>query len=368
MRTRAFRTIAWGFFVFALTTASAVAQPITSGNILIYRVGTPGGGALTSAASAVFLDEYTTTGSLVQSFSMPTTGASALTASGNATTEGILTRSQDGSRIVFTGYRRDAGLSNPSSQNPTTTARVIANIDASGVFSTAFADTAANNTIRSATSIDGVSQYYLGTAVALRYVATPSAASSSVIIDARNSREALLSGNTLFASNGSTAVTAKIQSYGILPTTTTTPTPVATLLTTDAINGFIMLDLNPLVSGDDTIYALSTVENLLRKYTFDGTNWNANGSIAGGGGLNVTGSFNGTNVNLFITSATSLFAYTDSTGIGGSLTGSLGAALATAATDTGFRGIAIAPIPEPSSFVMAGIVVMGAIGFRKRRT
>ncbi|MDW8310353.1 MAG: hypothetical protein RMK20_13345, partial [Verrucomicrobiales bacterium] len=74
-----------GLFGFTLATAA----PITPGNLIVYRVG-DGTAALSAAAAPVFLDEYTPSGSLVQSIALPTTGAAALTAVGNATTEGIM--------------------------------------------------------------------------------------------------------------------------------------------------------------------------------------------------------------------------------------------------------------------------------------
>jgi hypothetical protein len=57
---------------FVLLSRNAQAAAFTSGNLVIYRVG-DGGSALGGAATAVFLDEYTTSGgSPVQSIAMPT--------------------------------------------------------------------------------------------------------------------------------------------------------------------------------------------------------------------------------------------------------------------------------------------------------
>ena len=51
-----------------------VPAAFTPGNVVIYRVG-DGAGALSPNGSAVFLDEYTPTGSLVQTVAMPTTAS-----------------------------------------------------------------------------------------------------------------------------------------------------------------------------------------------------------------------------------------------------------------------------------------------------
>src|SRR4051812_36707728 len=75
-----------------------VLAAFTPGDLVIYRVGT-GTGSLVNTGNAVFLDEYTTAGALVQSVAMPTTASGSnkpLIASGTATSEGLLTRSTDG--------------------------------------------------------------------------------------------------------------------------------------------------------------------------------------------------------------------------------------------------------------------------------
>src|SRR5262245_14351096 len=84
----------------------AVAGPFTPGNLTIYRVG-DGSSTLNGNATAVFVDEYTTAGALVQSIALPTVDSGSnqmLTASGNATSEGFLTRSVDGRYLVLPGY------------------------------------------------------------------------------------------------------------------------------------------------------------------------------------------------------------------------------------------------------------------------
>src|SRR5689334_11233008 len=69
------------------------ASPFAAGDLVIYRVG-DGVSSLVSTGNAVFLDEYTPAGNLVQSIAMPTTASGAnnpLIASGTATSEGMLT-------------------------------------------------------------------------------------------------------------------------------------------------------------------------------------------------------------------------------------------------------------------------------------
>jgi hypothetical protein len=185
-------------------------------------------------------------------------------------------------------------------------------------------------------------------------------------IDARNSRQVNLADNILYASNGSTAITGKVQTYGTLPTSATAATPIVVLGTADAVNGFVLLDLDAGVAGADTLYALSTVANQLLKYTYNGTSWSASGSISGSLGNNITAQVVGGTVNLYVTTTTALLSLSDSSGYGGTLTGSL-TSIATAGTNTGFRGIGtLLVVPEPGSLVLIGLGC--CIAFVRRRT
>lgn len=355
MRTYRLAIVAW-----AAAAGAALAGPITPGNLVVYRVG-DGSAALGTTATAVFLDEYTTAGSLVQSIPLATSGGAALTAVGNATTEGIISPSQDGTMLVFTGYRRDVGLSNPGSATPATVNRVIGTITLAGTPDTSIGLTDPTGTIRSATTVDGSNYYISASGNFLRYVGTPGPAATSVQIDGRNSRQVNLYNNVLWASNGSTAITAKVQSYGVLPTTATAATPQINLTTADAVNGFIGLDLDPGVAGIDTIYLNSQVESRLRKYTFDGTNWIASGFISSSSG-NVTAQVVGNTVNVYITTNGALQTIADTSGYGGTLAGTL-TTLATAGTNTAFRGISFL-LPEPTTLTL---LIAGSLVLARRR-
>src|SRR4051812_27647950 len=79
--------------VCGLGTVASAADPFQPGDLVIYRVG-DGVNGLVSSGSPVTLDEYTPTGTLVQSVPLPTSASgvnSALFASGTATSEGLLT-------------------------------------------------------------------------------------------------------------------------------------------------------------------------------------------------------------------------------------------------------------------------------------
>jgi hypothetical protein len=289
-----------------------------------------------------------------------------MTATGNSTTEGIISRSQDGNSLVFGGYRANTGTAGIAAAAPATINRVVGTLNLSGTLSTAVAVTDANGAMRSATTVDG-STYYVSGASNVRYVGTPSGASTSTVVDARNSRQVNLSGNTLYAANGSTAVTGKVQHYGTLPTGLTVATPVVTLATADAVNGFALFDLDAGVAGDDTLYALSTVENLLRKYTFDGVNWTASGSIAASSALNLAGYVSGGTVNLYLTSSSTLFSFADASGYNANINAGSFTTLATAGANTAYRGIGLfTAVPEPTTLCLI-MVGAGAALLRRRK-
>ncbi|MEI8039882.1 MAG: PEP-CTERM sorting domain-containing protein [Verrucomicrobiota bacterium] len=354
--------------VVASLVASAIpatSAQFTPGDLVVYRVGT-GAGSLGSAAAAVFFDEYNLLGTRLQSVALPSTGASALTAVGNDTTEGILSMSQDGTKLVFTGYRADAGTANPSASDPATVNRVIGTIGLGATPDTSVALTDPNGTIRSATSTDASSLFYAGTSTGLRYVASPSGASTTTLIDSRNTRETLVRGNTLFGSSTLAGNTSKILSYGNLPVGATVGTPAVVQGITDTINGYAMFDLSPIVAGPDTIYALSTVQNKLYKYTYNGTSWASSGSMGASGALNIGGvSTNGSSVNLFLTSASTLFSEYDASGYNATISGTL-TTLATAGANTAFRGVAL--IPEPSTISLGLLAAGTLLALRRRRS
>ena len=118
------------------------------GDVVVYRVGT--GATLTAgAATAAFLDEYSPTGTLVQSIALPTANSGsnlALTASGTqaGTTilgDGSLTDSTDGRYLLAVGYNATPGTTGVVGLTSATNPRVIARIDSNGNIDTSTAIT-----------------------------------------------------------------------------------------------------------------------------------------------------------------------------------------------------------------------------------
>lgn len=129
------------------------------GDVVVYRVGT-GAAALSSASTAVFIDEYTPSGTLVQSIALPTTASGSnnpLTASGTATSEGNLTLSQNGQSLLLTGYDAGTGVASIASTNTTTTGTITRATAASpSVLTTASTLGMTNGDVISVSGVGGI--------------------------------------------------------------------------------------------------------------------------------------------------------------------------------------------------------------------
>ena len=132
----------------------------TPGNLVVVRLG-DGVTALTSAAAAVFLDEFTTTGAvggptvaLPTVVGIPGAGNCALTNSGSASSEGALARSADGRYLTLAGYNAAPATASVVGGSA---ARVVARVDASAAIdsTTCFTTGYSGNNIRGAVTDDG---------------------------------------------------------------------------------------------------------------------------------------------------------------------------------------------------------------------
>lgn len=379
--------------LFSCSISSSEAAPITPGNLVIYRAGS-GTNSLASTGNNVFLDEYTTAGSLVQSIAMPATGTGTkLITAGNSTAEGPLSISPDGTWIGFSGYNstipagssitaatsaivpRVAGLFNTTtgSYSLTVTGTWFSAASPRGVATTDGNKIWANG---------GNSGVVYGTVDnSSPFVASGTTATTASI--GTNLRVLGIYGNELYQSTGSGTLPTVGQLAGSplvngLPTASTflpnIPRQGGTPITSRY--GFTFLDTNPAVPGIDTMYTVddSNTSGGLWKYTLDtsGT-WNAAGSITAltGALRGVAGGVNGSNVQLYMTgSGNTLWTYTDTAAAASVLSGTLSAftSLAIASGSTAFRGVVLVPVPEPGVTALLGAGLAGMAGaWRWRR-
>jgi hypothetical protein len=346
------------------------AAPFTPGNIVVARVG-DGTATITAASTAVFLDEYTPSGTLVQTIDMPTAvnGMNRiLTASGTATSELGMTRSADGRYLVLTGYSAAPGTAGVVASLATDVARVIGRIAADGTFdtSTSVGDNFSGSNIRAAVTVDGTSFYSVGGNSGVQYQSFGSFQSAPVIATPTGIRSINIAGGNLYISTSSNPYIGLSQVGTGLPTTggqTATILPGFPATTAGASPySFYFADLSPAVPGVDVVYVADdrSTAGGIQKWSLASGSWVLNGTITSTPSATIrglNGSTTGTAVSLAASSVGSLFFLTDNAGYNTapSLT-ALPTAIANAGPNTAFRGIAFAPVaaaPTIASFTPA---------------
>ena len=363
-RSRPF--LAGAGIVLGFCCQGAWAAAITPGNLIVTQVG-DGSAALSSAATAAFLQEITTTGTAVQTFSLPTSASGSnaiLTLSGTATSEGFVTLSGNGQYLTIGGYNAAPGTASVTSSIGNRTA---GRVSLSGTVdtSTVLNDAASIGNMRSVVSNDG-SQFWAGSSSGgVRYTTFGSIAASTQINTApTNTRVANIAGGQLYISSASGTFLGVATVGSGLPTTSgQTVTQLNGFPTTGSHSSYDywFKDADTLYVADDSSAANG---GGIQKWTNSGGTWSLQYTLLNSGTATVgvrglTGTLDGGgNAVLYATTsetATRLITVTD-TGAASALT-----ALATAPASTAFRGVEFIPIPEPTSLALVGLLV-GSIG------
>jgi hypothetical protein len=336
--------------------AQASAASLTPGDVVVYRVGN--GGSLGSSAVPVFFDEYDGTGKLVESIALPTSASAPnhrLTASGSGSSEGLLTLSANGEYLIATGYDAAVGTSKVAETANPGTARTLARVSASGEIdtTTALTDVSNENNARGAASNDGKEFWWSGagkkTSGGVHYATLGASTSTLMSSTDTNARAVAIYGGQLYTSSDPTKEGVNIATVGSgLPTTTgqtTSNLPFATAPTQPYAFSLVTLGVGP---GADTMYVADQSAGAIVKFGLSGGKWVKQGSVAVTSVTGVTADdINGTVAIYATTSGASgeggsLYRITDSSGVGGTLSGSA-AQIATAPSGEAFRGVAFAP-------------------------
>ncbi|GAA2977402.1 hypothetical protein LV75_003909 [Actinokineospora diospyrosa] len=334
--------------VAVVSGQSAAAVGFAPGNIVVARVGT-GDAALSSAATAVFLDEYTPAGTLVQSVPLPTAAGAGkrLTLSGSATSEGALARSADGRYLTLAGYDADPGLASVASTNSAAVNRVVGRVDGSGTVdtTTTVTDTFSANNVRGAATDDGSRFWVVGANGGVRLAALGSTGTSTQINSANptNLRAAVVAGGQLYVSTGSGTTGVYTVGAGLPTTGGQTPALTVPVASPYAVAA---LDRDPAVPGVDTLYvADDSAAGGIFKFSSDGTAWTARGSFRPSNSAvrGLTGEVTGSGVTLFATTTNNVLVKVDDTAASAAPIAAASTVLRTAATNTVFRGVALAP-------------------------
>lgn len=344
------------FLLFAAAFAAAASAQIAPGNLAVLRVGT-GAAALSNASTAVFLDEYTTAGVLVQSLPLPTAASGsnfACTASGSATSEGILTQSADGNYLIAVGYSAAPGVASIASSTSAATPRVVARIGLDGSIdtSTSLNNVFSGNNIRSAASDDGSQFWAVGANSGVVY-ATLGATTGLSLNTALpvNMRVAGIFGGQLYVTSSASSNNGVVAVGTGLPTTAgQTPAllpgfPTATASPYD----FFFADADTVYVADDRTNGNGGIQ----KWVQSGGVWSLAYLLAPAANLGCRGLsghiLNGV-VTLYATTTGNALVSVVDTGSGpGSFT-----TVATAATNTALRGVRFVAKAPVVDYVGAG--------------
>jgi hypothetical protein len=126
-------------FMFAAARLQA-AFSLGSGNLYVYQIGdgNTNGYATATAAAPIYIDQFSTNGTLLNQVELPTNSAVTIIASLNSATEGSLSLAPAGNALVFMGYTNNGsfpvGTGGVNSSQTTTNTRSVLSVTANGTF------------------------------------------------------------------------------------------------------------------------------------------------------------------------------------------------------------------------------------------
>lgn len=365
-------------------------MPFTAGDLILYRVGDAGDAAGTTAATDVWLDEYTEAGILVGSMQMPTAtggGYNALTAQGNSTAEGFLTISPNEQYIALTGYAVAPGIGTPSTSTSATANRTVGIVNVSNGSldtSTALTDASSASSFRSAITTDGSSVWVLGGAGGIRYTTVGATTSTQLLTTPTNLRQVEIyptadnpSGQLMLSTASGSAVRIGAVGSG-LPTTsgqTITALPGTSGSSPNGPYAFVQLTLGN-GSLPDTMYVADDGNSSVEKWSLVGGNWTLTGSIALTSPRGITAVETNGEVDVFVTAGansgngiTNIIKFVDASGYDGTFSSGTNIITQLPAGQQ-FRGVVdLTLVPEPSTVMLAGVgLIGGLLAMRRRRS
>ncbi len=315
-----------------------------AGNLAVVRIG-DGTETLSSSGNSVFVDQFTTNGTLAGSVAIPDNSTNALIIGGSASSEGALTRSADGRLLLLAGY--NIAFTNASSigsslasASATNVPRALGTLDILGSFTLVGVTTNqyGGNNMRSGTS-DGRGNYWGAGANSgtFYFGGGPTNTIQTNIVNSIAIQE--LGGNLYFSTAKITPGVWKIPGTPVVPVAN-----AAVFLSAGSKASPYGFALNPTATtaylADDTLKGIGGIQ----RWDFNGGAWAmtyAFTSLTNIGARGVAVDFSGAQPIIYATTAENsgnrLVSITD-TGAA-----SVATTLATAGVNQIFRGVAFTP-------------------------
>lgn len=382
-----------GSAALVVSTRAFAGAFVDRNTLAVVRLG-DGSAPLGVNAAAAYVDQYDVSGptpTLLNTVALPSAGAGALTMSAVINHDGLLNYSTDGRYLTVAGYRYDStGAADPATLTTAAAARVIGRVGMDGSVDTSTTITDAYNSlaVRAAASTDGAHFWVAGDGTGpatahvdgLRYVGAVGG-STSVDMDLRkpdttvppyeNVRSVSIFGGQLYITSGSNGSIGKAAFKAGTGLQTSGPTQLSIVESADSTNAVFFADLNatqgvdPLspTGGMDTLYA--TTSDTLRKFSYVGGTWVAQGTAALTGVESVTALVNGSNVTVFASRANGIFRLTDGTGYNATMSSTFGGAYLLPGTNQEFRGVAAVPEPGIATALLGTVALVAR--WRNRR-
>ncbi|MFD1628760.1 sialate O-acetylesterase [Pseudopedobacter beijingensis] len=329
-----------------LQNASAITT-FTSGNLTVLRAG-DGTRANGTGAQRLFIDEYTPGGNFLRTVALPTretvTGTNkALVAPDLNSNYGLMTLSNDSSRLVIPGYEAglgDSGVSTGSGE------RVIGFVNADGDIDTKYTIDMGSNNLRSATADDD-NVWAIGTSLGVRYMDITNPATSTISGSPGSPRGIGVFNGQLYVSSSASGYYLYKVGAG-LPTTTGQSATLLPGMPATAGDPYQFAFFNTEGNTEPDLLYIADNTLGLRKFWYNGSVWQDKGSAALSGLRGLIGKYSATEGTvLYGVTNTTLIKFEDSSAPAANIAVTQ-TVLNTALTNTTFKGIAFAPEKETS--------------------